>query len=178
MGGRGKNHPMRWLLGGWALNDTSSFISEVVAGFVMSSLSPISSAAYCSHYLYLVILGGFLWAYEQSELQQNTVCAFLDILLKSFTVLAAIKEVGRPRKSFRKVIISSIRLDKLCGLVALRCSFYKELINWTFIWHPFCVWTPLSNFCQFPLQCLSKGLQKLQSVFLGLFFSRLICTRY
>ena len=44
--------PVRCLLGGWALNDICSLISEVVAGFAMSSLSPVSSAANCSHYLH------------------------------------------------------------------------------------------------------------------------------
>lgn len=151
---------------GWLSTEWHLFINQRGGGWFCDEF--LVSHLFCCKLLtlrvlgifFLTVLGGFLWAYEQRELQQKTVCAFVDILLKSFTVLEAIKEVGRPRKSFRKVIISSVRFDKLCGLIALRCSFYKELINWTFIWYPFCVWTPVSDFCRFPLQCLSKGLQK------------------
>lgn len=99
-----KSLPVRYLLGGWALNDTCSLISEVVAGFVMSSLSPVSSAANFSHYLYWVFFFFFLthpwWVlvgvWTKRIPNKKPVCVFLDTLLKSFTVLASIKEVVRP----------------------------------------------------------------------------------
>lgn len=79
------------------------------------------------------------------------------------------------RKHFRRAVVRSVRFDKdkARGLITLQCSFCKELIDLTFVWHPLCGLTSPSHFCPFPLPCLSKGLIEV-GVFLSLTYVRLI----
>lgn len=99
---------MRCFLGGWALNVICSLISQVATGFMMSSLFPVPSAAHCLCYSFWVtFLTSTWWAKETPKITCNSTSLAKDFYSVNTNKK---KKMTALRKSFRRAIISSVKI--------------------------------------------------------------------